>query len=46
MAFYCTDVNATVAEILSMVADRFALKKDQAEYTSSNRWREPSTSRY
>src|SRR5581483_7092323 len=26
MAFFCTDVNATVAEILSTVADRFALE--------------------
>ncbi len=26
VAFFCTDVNATVAEILAMVADRFALE--------------------
>jgi hypothetical protein len=26
VAFFCTDVNASVAEILSMVADRFALE--------------------
>jgi hypothetical protein len=38
VAYFCTDVSATVAEILSTVADRFTLDKGQPHYTPSHRW--------
>src|SRR5512144_1475275 len=38
VAFFCTDPEASVAAILSAVADRFSLEKGQPHYTSSERW--------
>ena len=45
-AYFCTDTSASVADILGMVADRFSLEKDQADYTSSERWWEAPMPRY
>ena len=38
VAFFCTEPSATVADILGLVADRFSLEIDQAEYPPSRRW--------
>jgi hypothetical protein len=38
LAFFCTDPEATVAEILEMVADRNSLEKHQSDYPSRRRW--------
>jgi hypothetical protein len=37
-AFFCTDPQAAVADILGLVADRFRLEKSQADYPSRRRW--------
>jgi hypothetical protein len=37
-AYFCTDPTASVAEVLTTIADRFSLEKDQPHYTSRHRW--------
>ena len=37
-AYFCTDTQASVADILSMIADRFSLDIDHPDYHPSARW--------
>jgi hypothetical protein len=45
-AYFCTDSAATVADVLTAVADRFSLEKNQLHYTSKHRWCGAGTSDY
>ncbi|WP_206107837.1 hypothetical protein [Paludisphaera rhizosphaerae] len=45
-AYFCTDPAATVADVLTTIADRFSLEKDQSNYTSRRRWRGVRASDY
>jgi hypothetical protein len=46
VAFFCTEASASVADILTTVADRFSLDKGQPHYTPSHRWCGPRTTGY
>jgi hypothetical protein len=38
VAFFCTDATVTAEQILETAADRGAIEKAQADYTSRRRW--------
>jgi hypothetical protein len=38
LAYFCTDPTVSAAEVLEVMADRTAIEKAQADYTSRRRW--------